>query len=182
MLGPIKILLFWTWPYIWYFVETTNMLRKRPNMYPSALITQITFIFRSVKIVLMNMTKITVTSKRTTELSMKDQEQNFSQQEPGETAMKNACKLTRDQDLWSNLATLYLLIIISRDRGMDCHAASYVRLRFNSMCWIFNEVTVSNYFKRLIHDPRIVGKGGWKYHEVRKFFSPWNVPTKRYFI
>jgi len=27
------------------------------------------------------------------------------------------------------------------DRGMDCHAASYVRLRFNSMCWIFNEVT-----------------------------------------
>jgi hypothetical protein len=27
------------------------------------------------------------------------------------------------------------------DRGMDCHASSYVRLRFNSMCWIFNEVT-----------------------------------------
>ena len=52
----------------------------------------------------MSMTKITVTSKRTTELSMKDQEQNFSQQEPGETVMKNACKLTRDQDLWSNLA------------------------------------------------------------------------------
>lgn len=27
------------------------------------------------------------------------------------------------------------------DRGMDCHAASYVKLRFNSMCWIFNEIT-----------------------------------------
>lgn len=26
-------------------------------------------------------------------------------------------------------------------RGMNCHAASYVKLRFNSMCWIFNQVT-----------------------------------------
>lgn len=26
-------------------------------------------------------------------------------------------------------------------RGMQCHAASYVRLRFNAMCWIFNHVT-----------------------------------------
>jgi len=27
------------------------------------------------------------------------------------------------------------------NRGMNCHAASFVKLRFNSMCWIFNEVT-----------------------------------------
>jgi hypothetical protein len=26
-------------------------------------------------------------------------------------------------------------------RGMNCHAASYVKLRFNSMCWIFKKVT-----------------------------------------
>jgi len=27
------------------------------------------------------------------------------------------------------------------NRGMNCRAASFVKLRFNSMCWIFNEVT-----------------------------------------
>ena len=27
------------------------------------------------------------------------------------------------------------------NRGMSCRAASYVKLRFNSMCWIFSEVT-----------------------------------------
>jgi len=27
------------------------------------------------------------------------------------------------------------------DRGMECVAASYVKLRFNSMCWVFNEIT-----------------------------------------
>lgn len=27
------------------------------------------------------------------------------------------------------------------DRGMNCQAASYVKLRFNSMCWVFNSVT-----------------------------------------
>lgn len=41
-------------------------------------------------------------------------------------------------------------------RGMNCHAASYVKLRFNSMCWIFNSVT-TRYGDEQQQDPSSFG-------------------------
>ena len=69
------------------------MIQNHPKYILVLRLTSITFVFRSVKTVLMNTTKITVTSKRITEPSMKDQGQNYSQLELGETVMRNACKL-----------------------------------------------------------------------------------------